>query len=204
MPQSRATSKPTRSIFGVVGDLFKGAPNGAALANDRGTQHLSRSSLELDHLLQYERIIQEWGPLKTNLVASVVSNLNGSIGNAKSHSRAFQLHFLAETDGVFALDDADILMLFELRPGDMVEKLAETLIEANLPDEAEILRRSFELYVYPQKASGYVDGKAVHLIKLLNARDGAKCASGALADQYEDPILYDPDLESRYSALREA
>ena len=204
MPQSRATSKPARSFFGVVGNLLKGVPHKSPYIKDDGTAHLSSSSLELDHLLQYERIIQEWGPLKTNLVASVVSNLNGSIENAKSHSRAFQLHFLAQTEGVFALDDADVLILFELRPGDMVEKLAEALLEANLPDEAEILRRSFELYVYPQKASGYIDGKAVHLIKLLNARDGAKCASSVLKDQYEDPILYDPDLKRRYAELRKA
>lgn len=153
---------------------------------------------------RYERILKDWGPLRTHLIASTISTLNGCRYNTEGHIRAFQLHYLQIHNRLFPIDDDLFFSLTLLSPDEMVEQLVEVLIAADLSSEAGPLRRAFELYVYPHKAQGHRDERMIHLIEMFATLNECGIEAGAKTDQVHDPINRDRALHDRYLSLRRA
>lgn len=150
----------------------------------------------------YEDSLETWGPLRTHLTALVVSTLNGCGFCTRGHIRAFQLHHLKLNDRLFPLDDKEFLRLTKLSPDEMIERLAAILIDAGLSDQVQPLRRTFELYVQPERADNADDARLVRMIDLFATQDLDGRAADTMIDQVHDPINRDQALQLRYDGLR--
>lgn len=151
---------------------------------------------------RYERILKDWGPLRTHLIAAAISTLNGCRYNTEGHIRAFQLHYLQIHNRLFPIDDETFYSLTILSPDEMIESLVEVLIAADLASETGPLRRAFELYVYPEKAIGHRDERMIHLIDMFADLNECSIKAGPKIDEVHDPINRDLALQDRYFALR--
>lgn len=151
---------------------------------------------------RYERILKDWGPLRTHLIAATISTLNGCRYSTEGHIRAFQLHYLQIYNRLFPIDDETFFSLTILPPDEMIEGLVEVLVAADLPSETDALRRAFELYVYPQKAMDHRDERLLHLIEMFGILNECGISSRAKLDQTHDPINRNQALRDRYLALR--
>lgn len=152
----------------------------------------------------YEESLDDWGPIRTHLTAVVISTLNGCGYCMGGHIRAFQLHYLRKHDRLFALDDSEFLALTKLSPDEMIERLAAILIDAGLSDQVMSLRRTFELYVQPERADTSDDARLARMIDLFATEHADGLSISKLVEQVHDPINRDRALQLRYDGLRTA
>ena len=153
---------------------------------------------------RYERILRDWGPLRTHLIAATISTLNGCQYSTEGHIRAFQLHYLQIHNRLFPIDDETFFSLTILSPDEMIEGIVEVLIAADLSSETGPLRRAFELYVYPHKAMDHRDERLLQLIEIFGTLNECGIKSRVKLDQTHDPINRNQRLRDRYLALRGA
>ena len=153
---------------------------------------------------RYQRILNDWGPIRTHLIAATISTLNGCQYSTEGHIRAFQLHYLQIHNRLFPIDDETFFSLTILSPDEMIEGLVEVLIAADLSSETGPIRRAFELYVYPEKALDHRDERLLHLIDMFGTLNACGITSRAKRDQIHDPINRNKKLRDRYLALRGA
>ncbi len=151
----------------------------------------------------YDGLFERWGPLRTHLLASSLSALNGCRSKTQKHIRSFQLHYFKARGRLFPIDEAEFLALTEAGPDEMIESLVAHLVRANLAEETDPLRRTFELYVFPSKAKDGRDGRLMELIEILSAAGDDSHAEASPTDMDYDAIVSDADLSARYDALRQ-
>lgn len=148
-----------------------------------------------------ERAVSEWGALNVHLVGAVLSMLSGCKACARTHIHAFQLHYLRKRNKLFSYDEDGFAALSDLSPGEMVETIAQAHINDGAHAEADLLRRAFELYVYPRRAIDRADKDILRLVSRFNSQDSCKAPSNC-ARAVEFVIPRDRTLRSKYQALR--
>lgn len=151
---------------------------------------------------RYQRILKKHGPIRTHLISSVISTLNGCPYCTYGHAYAFQLHFLQQRGELFPIDENAMFALHTLPRDDIILRFESVLTEAGLSDEWVHVRRSIALHDDPSLAESSDDQDLVHLVFLFEFLNECGINGKVPADQAHDPINRLHDLRKRYAALR--
>ncbi len=152
----------------------------------------------------YERILEEWGPISTHLLAAALSTLNGCQYCTHGHAYALELHYLQQNDKLFPLSKGEIVELHRFTEEDILERLEQALIEADLFEEILPLKRLAELRQDRSLAATASDADLLHLIQMFDTLNACAITSNTPTDSAHDPIGKDRALRDRYTALRRA
>ncbi len=154
------------------------------------------------HMPKYEKIARKWGPLRTNMMASVISVLNRCHYCSTGHTLAFQLHYLKIHGSLFPLDEADIFNLGNGSDDYVLETLIDYLKGANLASEVPYLERLFTLRATPSLVEGSDDSAILLLLAMFAKLNECALRSEPELDGVHDPINLDTELIKRYENLR--
>lgn len=154
------------------------------------------------NLPRYERILDRWGPIRTHLLATEISLLNGCAYCANGHAYALQLHYLRQTEWLFPLSESDILALQGRPEAEQLERLEAALAEAGLSSAVLDLRRMAELRKQESLAVTDKDRDLLQLIRMFSDLNACGRSSNPKIDQAHDPINKNRDWRDRYAALR--
>lgn len=159
---------------------------------------------------RYDKILAEWGPIRTHLVVTALALVSGCRYHTVSHGLAFQLHYFAlaseswadEPDHwLFPLTDDDLLALVGADADTVVSVLDHALTEAGLPDEVPWLRRLLKVRDGGRAADA--DGKRLRrLVRMFDRLMVVAKAARTDPDEAHDPINRDRDLRRRYDEAR--
>jgi len=158
----------------------------------------------LPNLLKYERILDRWGPIRTHLLATEISTLNGCPYCANGHAYALQLHYLKKTEQLFPLRESDIITLQTQSESEIVESFESALEQAELSICLLDLRRMVDLRQDPTLAMGEKDRDILHLIRLFAVLNACAIEHNVKIDQAHDPINKNRAWRDRYAILRRA
>lgn len=158
----------------------------------------------IPNFLKYERILEGWGPIRTHLLVTEISTLNGCPYNANGHAYALQLHYLKKTEQLFPLRESDILTLQTQSESEIVECFETALDEAGLSACTLDLRRMVELRQNPSLATTAKDRDVLHLIRWFAVLDACAIEHDVAIDQAHDPINKNRAWRDRYAILRRA
>ncbi len=158
------------------------------------------------HMPRYERILKRWGPLRTHLLSTAVSALNGCAYCTFGHAHAFQLHYLKSHDRLFPLDEQTILELHGGGEEKVIALMSHALRRADMETEIPMLRRLQTLRNDPRARSidarRQDDADLRHLIKMFAALNACGIKGQVAPDAAHDPINRDGELKQRYQWLR--
>ena len=161
----------------------------------------------------YEKILSEWGPLRTHFIATALSVVNGCEYCAYGHAYAFQLHYFEQQDRLYSISEHDMIKLINTGDGDDAapdeerrqeaakQALAQSLIDSGLPDEVPMMERAFELRDSrdPQSED---DKRLLHLADMFLFLNSCGIKGGAVPDGAHDPINKNRELQERYREVR--
>jgi len=150
----------------------------------------------------YERILKRWGPIRTHLLATAISAVNGCPYCTHGHAIAFQLHYYQQTEKLFPIDENEMVALGDQDSSTVFDRFETSLGQAELDDEIPTLRRAQALLADRTMAAGETDGALVHLIDMFAALNACGIDSAAEIDQVHDPINRDLVVRERYEAAR--
>ncbi|MEM9089178.1 MAG: hypothetical protein AAGC93_10580 [Cyanobacteria bacterium P01_F01_bin.53] len=151
---------------------------------------------------KYERTLEAWGPIRTHLVATAVSTLNGCAYSTVGHAYALQLHYLKNTDRLFPLTSAEIFRLHTLSEPEFLERWEQVLNQAGLGQEIFPLQRMVELRRNRGLAVTKGDRNMLHLITMIEDLNVCGVSDNVRSDQAHDPINKNRAIRDRYAALR--
>jgi hypothetical protein len=153
------------------------------------------------NLPPYERAIRDIGPLRTNLICCAASMFNGCAYCTYACSYAFELHYFAQYDKLFPLDDQQFLSLIQLTDDQVREELDAALDEAGLSEEKKILQRLYKIKLEgaePKPDEHFL----VHAIKMFDDLNFCSIDAQLSTDEAHDRINRDGDLRVRYAKAR--
>ncbi len=150
----------------------------------------------------YERILEDWGPISTHLIATVLSTLNGCEYCAHGHAYALELHYLQMNDKLFPLSKVEMFALHPLSEEQVLDRFEQALAEADLFEEILPLKRVAELRQDNSLVTTASDDDLLHLIQMFSTLNACATASNTPLDSAHDPIGKDRALCDRYTALR--
>ena len=156
---------------------------------------------------EYERILKTQGPIRTHLVSTTASLINGCPYRTFGHAYALPLHYLKDTGKLFPLSDDEILAL-QLLPEEMIlEKLELALDKAGLFEEIAIIKRTGDLITDEADISKSADQHKQdqyirHLIRMFSKLNACGIRGNVEPDEAHDPINKDKQLIMQYRQLR--
>ena len=150
----------------------------------------------------YERILETWGPIRTHLLTTAISVLNGCWYCTQGHAYALQLHYLRQTDRLFPLTEREMFQLHELSEDAALAEFEQGLDRAGLGGEIFVLRRMVELKRNRRLAVSRGDRDLLHLLDMFGTLNLCSPASPPKTKQAHDPINKNRAIHNRYAALR--
>lgn len=157
-----------------------------------------------NNMPKYEHILEEWGPMRTHLIATVLSTLEGCEYCANGHAYALELHYLQANDKLFPLSKGEMFALHTLSEEQILAGFEQALIEADLAEEILPLMRVAELRHDSSLATTASDDNLLQLIQMFSVLSACAIASNTSLDSAHDPIWKDRALCDRYITLRRA
>lgn len=162
----------------------------------------------MKNMPKYEKILKTWGPMRTHLVATTLSTLQGCAYCTYGHAYAMQLHYLKQTGVLFPLDEDALFTLHGLPEEIVYKRMTTALTEAGMPEEIFCIDRLAELKRLPenertlQSENRDDDNSLCHLINMFNVLNSCGIKHQVLPDEAHDPINQDKAIRTRYSELR--
>lgn len=155
------------------------------------------------HMPKYEKILKKWGPVRTHLVATVLSTLKGCAYCTYGHAYALQLHYFKQTNKLFPLDESAMIELHALPESDVFKRMTEALTEANLHEEIEALDkiRAVREQV-PTGKQSQEDEYMRHLVSMFSVLNFCGIKRQVVSDEAHDPINKNKQLRERYAVAR--
>jgi hypothetical protein len=154
------------------------------------------------NLPPYESLLKKWGPVRTHLLCTEASLLNGCSYCTHAHAYAFELHYFKQRGRVFPIDEHAIVALRENDDEILRTTWKEALERASLPEESALFDRLWRIKFEGEPASDEVGAGMRHLLGMFETLNF--CAIGGLTplDHAHDPINRDEDLKRRYAEAR--
>ncbi len=204
MTTSPLTSRAGQAILEQIGNRLWGfKPNLMADIVDQNGG-IASVSWFARNMPTYERILKEWGPIRTHLVACITSTLTGCPYCTYGHAYALQLHYFRINGDVMPYDERDLEAWCSLDDEIVVDNYRRLLEESELDGELPILDRVVELR-NGEAASDTPDDKNIeHLLTMFKFLNGCGIAADTETDQAHDPINKDRPLRDAYAARRAA
>jgi len=155
------------------------------------------------HMPKYEKILKRWGPIRTHLVSTVLSTLQGCAYCTYGHAYALQLQYFQQTNKLFPLDESALIELHGLPETDVFKQIGVALSEADLADEIELLNKLSALREQVPTGQQSQDVEyLLHLMSMFAVLNSCGIKRQVMPDEAHDPINKDKRLRERYAALR--
>lgn len=151
---------------------------------------------------RYERTLKAFGAVRTHLLCTTISLINGCWYCTAGHAYALQLIYLRERDQLFPLDEDAIVELQGLDRAELRTRLASALAEAGLGEEVPWVERLFKLVAEQGSPADGDDARIAHLIRMFAVLNACGIAGSVEPDQAHDPVNRDAVLKERYRQLR--
>ncbi len=149
----------------------------------------------------YDKIVAEWGPIRTHLLVTTLALITGCRYHTVSHGTAFQLRYFELADVPFPLSDDDLLALIGADADTIVAVLDHALTEAGLPDEVPWLARLLRMRD-GAKAADADDKRLRHLVTMFGRLTDIAIAADTAPDEAHDPVNRNRELRDRYAQAR--
>jgi len=153
------------------------------------------------NLPAYEKTLESWGGVRTHLVATEISVLNGCPYCTYGHSYALELHYLKATDRLLPVAEQEIVAWHDLPEAEVVARFERLLEAAELPSEREMLERLLALRHGSEPASPD-DRRLAHLLAMFSFLNQCGTTGRTELDQAHDPINKDTALRHQYEIRR--
>lgn len=155
------------------------------------------------HMPKYEKILKKWGPVRTHLVATVLSTLHGCEYCTYGHAYALQLQYFKHNNKLFPLDESELINLHTLPEVEVFNRISAALTEAGLESEMELLNRIGPLREQsPAAQQNQNDEYLLHLMSMFSVLNTCGIKRQVVPDEAHDPINKDKPIRERYAAAR--
>lgn len=154
------------------------------------------------NLPKFEKILKEWGPVRTHLLVSTISGINGCPYCTYGHGYAAQLHYFKQTGQLFPIDEHEMMNFNSKEEKEIVTCLKDAYEKTNLKTELADLDRMLELKSNPALTSTKDDKYILQLINLFELLNSCAIKSNTKEDAAHDPINKDTALIKRYTSAR--
>jgi hypothetical protein len=151
----------------------------------------------------YEQIKKDWGPLRTHLVTSVISMLEGCPYNAYGHAYAFQLHYLDAYGALFPIDEHEMVEFHRMSQSELMSRLDDALRDTRLAGEMRYIRTMVDLRDHPTVSTSDPDDERLRtLLQTFAVLNSCGARRQTEPDGAHDPIDKDRALKEQYSLFR--
>ncbi len=174
------------------------------LMEDIVDQHGSVSSLSwfARNMPAYERILKEWGPIRTHLVASITSAMTGCPYCTYGHAYAMELHYFDQRGELMSADERQIEGWCGEDEETVIENFRRLLVDSDLEAELPMLDRVVELRAGATPTDSADDSNIAHLLKMFEFLNSCGINAGTDSDAAHDPINKNAELRARYVQQR--
>jgi hypothetical protein len=191
----------TAVLSGVAKSLWGFAPNLMPhIVEQKGP--VSALSWFVRNMPRYEQTRTALGPIRTHILCTAISVLNGCRYCTYGHAYALELCYLIEHGTLFPLDEEQIVGLSKLSEQDMVAQFQQALLVAGLPHEVEVLHRLLQLRSRTVAPLDAHDRRLQHLIDMLAVLNSCGIRGKIPPDQAHDPINRNLSIKQRYAEAR--
>ncbi|WP_156993855.1 hypothetical protein [Pseudonocardia acaciae] len=155
---------------------------------------------------RYQRTLKVFGPVRTHLLCTTISLINGCRYCSHGHAYAFELAYLREYGRLFPLSEQAIDLLRGLSPGVVRRRMVGIVQSAGLHGEVRWLERAAILTTADDpRPTDRDDVRIVHLVRMFRVLNSAGMASKTEPDgDAHSPLNKDIALKLRYARLRDA
>ena len=192
-----------QSILEMIGNgLWGFKPN---LMQHIVNQHGAITSISwfAQYMPTYEKILKQWGAMRTHLLATGISVLNGCPYCTYGHAYALQLHYFKATGDLLPVDENEIVAWHTNSEGDVIERFRHLIHSSELTSELPLLEQMLLLRNRGEGTVSEEDGKILHLLEMFSFLNQCGINGKANSDQAHDPINKDKYLRNEYSRLRQ-
>lgn len=203
MAQTIVDRTATRLLEGISNQLWDLKAN---LMSDIVDQHGAAGSVTwfARNMPTYEKILKNWGPLRTHYLAVAVSAINGCGYCTYGHAYAFVLHHFDKTGELYPLSETDMADLNRFEGDKIAQKLEMALIEAGMEAEVPWLHRTVARLHNAPVAENQDDKWIDHLVQMFGWLNACGISADTTPDEAHDPINKRADLKMRYDEARAA
>lgn len=198
----RVTNNVSQNILEFIGSSLWGfKPN---LMEDIVGQNGGLSSVAwfARNMPTYERILKDWGAIRTHLLASEISVLNGCPYCTYGHIYALQLHYLQNNDTLMAVSEDEFVGWHSLSEAEKIQNIRSFITDNQLDGEMRFFDRMLELKG-GNGANGTKEDRYIsHLIQMFAYLNECGIVGDTESDEAHDPINQNFELKERYAALR--
>ncbi len=200
-PDGKVNKVGTAALEQVGKRLWGFKPN---LMEDIVDQHGSGTSLSwfARNMPRYERILKQWGPVRTHLVASITSAMTGCPYCTYGHAYAMELHYFSERSELMSADEREIEGWCGQEEATVVENFRRLLVDSDLESELPILERVVELRSGQESTGSDDDANIAHLLKMFEFLNSCGINAGTESDAAHDPINKNAELRTAYARRR--
>ncbi|WP_156993241.1 hypothetical protein [Pseudonocardia acaciae] len=154
---------------------------------------------------RYQRSLAALGPVRTHLICTTISLVNGCRYCSYGHAYALELAYLHEHGRLFPISKHRILLLRGQSPGTIRHHMVTAVQNAGLYAEARWLARAIELTVADDRRPTDPDDTRIsHLVTMFGVLNSVGIAHQTEPDQAHSPFNKDRALKLRHSTLRAA
>lgn len=155
---------------------------------------------------RYESTLRVFGALRTHLLCTAVSLVNGCRYCTTGHSYALQLIHLRDRGTLFPLDEHAIMALCGRSRTEIRRGLIQALEQARLHAEVLPLARTLLLMDDDQQPMSRDEVRMAHLVRMFGTLNsiGVATRTEPEGDQCHSPVNKDRALKLEYAILRTA
>lgn len=155
------------------------------------------------YMPKYERILRKWGPIRTHIVSTALSTLQGCEYCIHGHAYALQLQYFKQTNTLFPLDESALAELHALPDKEILKHFSDALIEVDLAGEIDLLNKINVLREQaPSGPQSQEDEYLLHLMDMFSMLNSCGIKYQVVPDGAHDPINKDKQLREHYAAVR--
>ncbi|MBV9312593.1 MAG: hypothetical protein JO100_02400 [Pseudonocardia sp.] len=151
---------------------------------------------------QYERTLSVFGAVRTHLLCTTISLINGCRYCSYGHGYALGLAYLHEHGRLFPLSERTLGELCGLAPGVIRHHIVKAVHRAGLHNELRWLERAITLTTAEdQRPTDYDDARISHLVRMFGVLNSVGNADNTEPDEAHSPLNKDYHLKLRYAEL---
>jgi hypothetical protein len=156
----------------------------------------------MQYLPGYTQIIRRQGPVRSHILFTFASLLNGCGYCTFAHGRALGLYFFREYGKLFPVDEDELVQLASLPDVEMKARANAVLEQAGLAAELVVLQRLWAIKFEGDSPKDQLDADVAHAVGMFDVLNACALVANTEKDDAHDPIRKDKGLVERYEAAR--
>jgi alkylhydroperoxidase family enzyme len=154
------------------------------------------------NIARYERTRARFGPVRTHLICTTISIINGCEYCTYGHGYALELAYLRRYERLFPLSEAQLVELRHESPAMIRHRLVEAVLAAELHHEVHYLERTISLALGDARPTDRDEVYIAHLVRMFRVLNGVAIDYGIEPDESPTPMNKDHLLRRRYEGMR--